>query len=185
MLHKLNSLAVYCGHEFGTNPQFERDAVRIGELLARHKIRMIFGGGNVGLMGATATSALHNGGVVLGVTTHNVVAKQEPAHEEIEVEVVTGVNERKQRMYDLSDGFIILPGGIGTLNEFTDILTMQQIGESCKPVFFMNTGTFWESFSHMFLTMQDNGFIENVDDYHMHVADTPDELFQQIISYDK
>ena len=185
MTHKLNSLAVYCGHQFGTNPQFERDAVRVGELLARNKIRMIFGGGNVGLMGATATSALRNGGVVLGVTTHNVVAKQEPAHDEIEVEVVTGVNERKQRMYNLSDGFIILPGGIGTLNEFTDILTMQQIGESKKPIFFMNTAKFWESFSKMFLAMQDNGSIESVDDYHMHVADTPDELFKQIMNYEK
>lgn len=185
MTYKLNSLAVYCGHQFGTNPQFERDAVRVGEMLARNKIRMVFGGGNVGLMGATATSALRNGGVVLGVTTHNVVAKQEPAHDEIEVEVVEGVNERKQRMYDLSDGFIILPGGIGTLNEFTDILTMQQIGESKKPLFFMNTAKFWESFSSMFLTMQDSGFIESVDDYHVHVADTPDELMRQIINYDK
>lgn len=185
MAYKLNSLAVYCGHQFGTNPQFERDAVRVGEMLARNKIRMVFGGGNVGLMGATATSALRNGGVVLGVTTHNVVAKQEPAHDEIEVEVVAGVNERKQRMYDLSDGFIILPGGIGTLNEFTDILTMQQIGESKKPLFFMNTAKFWESFSSMFLTMQDSGFIESVDDYHVHVADTPDELMRQIINYDK
>lgn len=183
MEQKLKSLAVYCGHEFGTNPQFERDASRVGELLARNKIRMIFGGGNVGLMGATATAALRNGGVVLGVTTHNVVAKQEPAHEEIEVEVVKGVNERKQKMYEMSDGFIILPGGIGTLNEFTDILTMQQIGESRKPLFFMNTGKFWESFSRMFLVMQDNGFIESVDDYHVHVADTPDELFQQILNY--
>ena len=92
MAHKLNSLAVYCGHEFGTNTQFERDAVRVGELLARNKIRMIFGGGNVGLMGATASSALRNGGVVLGVTTHNVVAKQEPAHNEVNVEIVNGVN---------------------------------------------------------------------------------------------
>ena len=185
MEHKLNSLAVYCGHQFGTNPQFERDAVRVGELLARNKIRMIFGGGNVGLMGATASSAIRNGGVVLGVTTHNVVAKQEPAHTEIQVEIVDGVNERKQRMYDLSDGFIILPGGIGTLNEFTDILTMQQIGESRKPIFFMNTAKFWESFSKMFLCMQDNGFIENVADYNFHVADTADELFQQIRDYEK
>lgn len=184
MTHKLNSLAVYCGHQFGTNPQFERDAVRVGELLARNKIKMIFGGGNSGLMGVTASSALRHGGMVLGVTTHNVVAKQEPIHEDIKAEIVDGVNERKQRMYDLSDGFIILPGGIGTLNEFTDILTMQQIGETGKPLFFMNTAKFWESFSRMFLTMQDNGFIESVDDYHVHVADTPEELFRQITSYD-
>ena len=184
-MQKLNSLAVYCGHSMGTDPKFERDARRIGELLARNKIRMIFGGGNVGLMGTTATSALRNGGTVLGVTTHNVVAKQEPAHDEIELEIVDGVNERKQRMYELSDGFIILPGGIGTLNEFTDILTMQQIGESAKPLFFMNTANFWKSFSKMFITMQDSGFIESVDDYHVHVANTPDELFQQITSYNE
>ena len=184
-MQKLNSLAVYCGHSFGTDPQFERDAARVGELLARNKIRMIFGGGNVGLMGATATAALNNGGVVLGVTTHDVVAKQEPAHEDISVQVVNGVNERKQRMYELSDGFIILPGGIGTLNEFTDILTMQQIGESIKPIFFMNTAKFWESFSKMFLVMQDSGFIESVHDYNVHVADTPDELFKHILNYGK
>lgn len=184
MTHKLNSLAVYCGHTFGTDPQFERDAVRVGELLARNKIQMVFGGGNVGLMGATATSALRNGGRVIGITTHDVVAKQEPAHDEIDVEVVDGVNERKQRMYDLSDGFIILPGGIGTLNEFTDILTMQQIGETKKPLFFMNTANFWESFSKMFLAMQTNGFIESADDYHVHVANTPDELFNQILNHD-
>ena len=183
MTHKLNSLAVYCGHQFGTNPQFERDAVRVGELLARNKIKMVFGGGNVGLMGATASAALQNGGTVVGVTTHDVVAKQEPAHTEIHVDVVDGVNERKQRMYELSDGFIILPGGIGTLNEFTDILTMQQIGESAKPIFFMNTAKFWNAFSQMFICMQDSGFIESVDDYHVHVANTPDELFAQIKNY--
>lgn len=185
MTGKLKSLAVYCGHEFGTDPQFERDASRVGELLARNKIRMVFGGGDVGLMGATATAAIRNGGVVMGVSTHSVVAKQEPVHAEIEVEVVDGVNERKQKMYEMSDGFIILPGGIGTLNEFTDIMTMQQIGESHKPIFFMNTANFWGAFSTLFLSMQSNGFIENVDDYHMHVANTPDELFQQILNYDK
>ena len=71
------------------------------------------------------------------------------------------------------------------LNEFTDIMTMQQIGESRKPIFFMNTANFWGAFSQLFLSMQANGFIENVDDYHIHVANTPDELFQQILNYDK
>ncbi len=183
-MHKeLKSMAVYCGHQMGTDPQFARDAARVGELLARNKIRMVFGGGNVGLMGVTATAALENGGHVVGVSTHDVVAKQEPAHEEIEVELVSGVNERKQKMYNLSDGFIILPGGIGTLNEFTDIMTMQQIGETKKPIFFLNTAKFWENFSHMFLDMQHNGFIESTDDYTIHVASTPDELIKQILEY--
>jgi uncharacterized protein (TIGR00730 family) len=184
-MSKLKSLAVYCGHQFGKNLQFERDAVRIGKLLAENKIRMIFGGGNVGLMGATATAAVENGARVIGVTTHNVVALQEPAHDKIELEIVDGVNERKQRMYELSDGFIILPGGIGTLNEFTDILTMQQIGESTKPLFFMNTEKFWEPFGCLFSAMRADGFIEHADKYHVFVADTPDDLFKQILDYGK
>ena len=178
------SVAVYCGHEFGTNPQFMRDAARVGELLARNKIRMVFGGGDVGLMGTAATACVNNGGHVTGVSTHNVMAKQEPVHDGLnETIVVPGVNERKQKMYDLSDAFIILPGGIGTLNEFTDIMTMQQIGESDKPIFFMNTAKFWNDFSNLFLAMQENGFIESSDDYTIHVAATPDELIRQILDY--
>ena len=182
MKGKLNSLAVYCGHSFGSNPEFERDAIKIGQLLAQNNIKMIFGGGNVGLMGATASAALAAGGKVIGVTTHDVVAKQEPAHTGITIEIVNGVNERKQRMYELSDGFIILPGGIGTLNEFTDILTMQQIGESRKPLFFMNTANFWKPFGELFSAMRNNGFIESTEDYHAHVAETPDKLFEQILA---
>lgn len=180
-MHKLKSLAVYCGHEFGTNPQFEQDAIRIGELLAENNIRMIFGGGNAGLMGAVATAAQENGAEIIGITTRNVVAKQEPAKSGINLDIVYGVNERKQRMYELSDGFIILPGGVGTLNEFTDILTMQQIGESTKPLFFLNTGNFWEPFERFFANMQKCGFIENPEYYHVHVADKPDELFEIIL----
>jgi len=181
MKRKLNTLAVYCGHSFGSNPEFERDAIRIGEFLAKNDIQMVFGGASVGLMGAAASAAINSGGRVIGVTTHNVVAKQEPLHKDVETEIVEGVNERKQRMYDLSDGFIILPGGVGTLNEFTDILTMQQIGESWKPLFFMNTGNFWNPFGTLFRSMHDNGFIENFADYHVHTANTTDELFAQIL----
>jgi len=76
MTKPIKSIAVYCGHEFGNNPQFARDAARVGELLARNKFRMVFGGGNVGLMGECATAAIRNGGDVIGVSTHHVVALQ-------------------------------------------------------------------------------------------------------------
>lgn len=183
MVHKLKSIAVYCGHQYGTDPQFAIDAKKIGELLGRNKFNMVFGGGDVGLMGTVATAALENGAHVVGVSTHNVIEKQEPVHEGVEVEVVTGVNERKQKMYDLSDGFIILPGGIGTLNELTDIMTMQQIGESKKPLFFLNTGKFWGPFGRLFVHMQHSGFIENIHDYNIHVANTPEDLIKIIMEY--
>jgi uncharacterized protein (TIGR00730 family) len=183
MTTKIKSIAVYCGHQFGTNPEFERDAARVGELLAKNKIKMVFGGGKVGLMGVVASGAVDNGGHVIGVSTHNVIALQEPAHEEIDVEIVEKVNERKQKMYDLSDAFIILPGGIGTLNELTDIMTMQQIGETDKPLFFMNTNNFWAPLGELVKHMLDNGFVVKTDNYHLYTANTVTELTEQILNY--
>ncbi len=183
MKHELKSIAVYCGHEFGTETAFARDATLVGEMLGRNGIRMVFGGGDVGLMGAVANGALAAGGDVMGVSTHNVVAKQEPVHAGIHVQVVDGVNERKQRMYELSDAFIILPGGIGTLNELTDIMTMQQIGETKKPLFFLNTDNFWAPFARLFVHMQNCGFIENIHDYDIRIASTPADLESEIKNY--
>lgn len=180
---KLKSMAVYCGHEFGNETSFARDATLVGEMLAHNGIRMVFGGGDVGLMGTVANGALNAGGEVIGVSTHNVVAKQEPVHTGVHVQVVNGVNERKQRMYELSDAFIILPGGIGTLNELTDIMTMQQIGETKKPLFFLNTDNFWSPFANLFVHMQNCGFIEDVRDYDIRIAATPAELEREIKNY--
>ena len=183
MSGKLRTIAVYCGHQFGTDPQFKRDAAAVGRMLAKNGINMVFGGGNVGLMGTVATAALKNGGHVIGVSTDDVIALQEPAHDEIDVQVVDGVNERKQIMFDESDAFIILPGGIGTLNELTDIMTMQQIGETDKPLFFLNTNGFWNPLTRLFKHMKKNGFIIKTDSYNIFAAETVAELKKQILKY--
>ncbi len=183
MSGKLKSIAVYCGHQFGANPQFAQDAAKIGEFLGKNKIQMVFGGGNVGLMGTVATAALNAGGHVIGVSTNNVIERQEPVHNGVDVEIVDGVNERKQKMIELSDAFIILPGGIGTLNELTDIMTMQQIGESKKPLFFLNTAGFWIPFVRLFIHMQKSGFIETIHDYNIHGANSVDDLIGRILRY--
>ena len=183
MSSELKSIAVYCGHQMGKDPQFKRDAAAVGRMLAKNGIRMVFGGGDVGLMGTVATAALKNGGEVIGVSTDDVIAMQEPAHEEIEVQVVDGVNERKQIMFDASDAFIILPGGIGTLNELSDILTMQQIGETGKPLFFLNTNGFWNPLTRLMKHMKKNGFIVKTDNYNIFSADTVAELKKQLLKY--
>lgn len=184
MTNKIKAVAVYCGHQIGNNPEFARDAKKIGELLARNKITLVFGGGNVGLMGTTASTALENGGVVIGITTTHVVSLQEPAHKDLEVKIVDGLSKRKQEMYDLSDAFIILPGGMGTLDEMTDIMTKQQVGESCKPIFLMNTAKYWEIFGQVMVHMQSEGFMPNVEDYNLHVVNTPEELFDKLLNDD-
>jgi len=178
----MKSIAVYCGHQFGTDPEFAKDAKKLGELLAKNKIRLVFGGGDVGLMGTVATAAFENSGEVIGVSTHHVIAKQEPAHAGVKIEIVNGVNERKQRMYELSDGFCILPGGMGTLNELTDVLTMQQIGESKKPIYFLNTSNYWDFFGGVFTHMQDTGFITDMNDYNIKICRTPEEMIAAILA---
>jgi len=174
---KQKSLAVYCGHQFGTNPQFEKDAIRIGELIAKNDIKLVFGGGKTGLMGAVAGSVLDHGGKAVGITTHHVIALQEPLLKGLtESEIVHGINERKQRMYELSDAFCIAPGGFGTLNELTDILTMQQVGESKKPIYFLNTDGFWNIFGRVFAHMNRAGFISPRAEYNIKLFSYPEDL---------
>lgn len=181
---KIKSVAVYCGHQFGNNPQFARDARRVGELLARNKMTLVFGGGNVGLMGTVATAAIENGGRVIGISTTHVASLQEPTHEDLDVKIVDGLSTRKEEMYDLSDAFIILPGGIGTLDEMTDIMTKQQVGESCKPIYILNTEKYWEVFGQVLRKMQSEGFMPNPEVYNLHVVNSPEEIIKRLINGD-
>lgn len=183
MKRNIKTVAVYCGHEYGLNPAFVRDAGLMGELIAKNGLNMVFGGGDVGLMGTVSSAALNNGGHVIGISTEHVIAKQEPALEKIDVKIVRGVNERKQKMFELSDAFIIMPGGIGTLNEATDILTMQQIGETTKPMFFLNTANFWEPLYNMILEMKRQAFISEWRDYIAFMGATPFEIMEKILNY--
>lgn len=184
MANKIKSVAVYCGHELGNNPEYARDARKIGELLARNKITMVFGGGNVGLMGTVADSALQNGGEVIGISTQHVISRNEPAHEEVHMKIVDGLNARKQEMFELSDAFIILPGGVGTLDEITDIMTKQQVGESCKPILILNTAKYWNFLGQILTHMEQEGFINSVSDYNIIVANTPTELMGKLLDDD-
>ncbi|MCQ2574693.1 MAG: TIGR00730 family Rossman fold protein [Alphaproteobacteria bacterium] len=180
MTRHIKNVAVYCGHSLGTNPNFERDAKKMGKLIAENGLRLIFGGGNVGLMGAVSTAAVDNGGDVFGITTEHVVAMQEPVHEKIDVRVVSGLSMRKQEMFDLSDAFIILPGGPGTLDEVTDIITKQQVGETDKPIYFLNTDGFWNVFGLVVNHMVECGFANKNQVLNIRVANTPEELIQRL-----
>lgn len=184
MDRKIKSVAVYCGHQFGNNPEYTRDAKKVGELLARNKLTLVFGGGDVGLMGTVASAAVENGGNVIGISTKHVVSLQEPAHKDIDVKIVNGLSIRKEEMFKQSDAFVILPGGIGTLDEMTDIMTKQQVGESSKPIYMMNTAKYWEIFGQVLVHMQHEGFMKSMNDYNLHVVNTPEELIQKLINSD-
>lgn len=184
MNNKIKSVAVYCGHQMGNNPEYAKNAKKIGELLARNKFTLVFGAGNVGLMGIVSSAALENGGEVIGITTEQVVSLQEPAHTGVNVKIVDGLSTRKEEMFELSDAFIILPGGIGTLDEMTDIMTKQQVGESHKPIYMLNIAKYWEIFGQVMTHMQHEGFMPHPESYNLHVVNTPEELIKKLIDCD-
>ena len=182
MVKQIKSVAVYCGHKLGKNHEYAITAQKIGEILAKNNITVVFGGSNVGLMGMVSSAALENGGNVIGISTPHVESLQEPAHPEIKVKIVDGLSTRKQEMYDLSDAFIILPGGMGTLDEMTDILTKQQVGESCKPVILVDTANFWESFDKLVLKMIDEDFTPYPNTYNLYVIKEAEEIIDILIN---
>ena len=141
---KLTSLCVYCGARTGTDPAHRAAAERLGALLGRHRIKLIFGAGSVGLMGVVADAALAVGGEVIGVIPRHL-NKVELAHDRLtEIHVVNSMHERKQRMFELADAFAILPGGLGTLDETIEIITWRQLRLHHMPVILIDYNGYWK-----------------------------------------
>ena len=137
-------LCVFCGSSVGLNPSFAAAASVLGAALARRNIELVFGGGNVGLMGVVADAALAAGGRVIGVIPHALVAR-ELAHQGVTtLHVVNSMHERKALMAELSDGFVALPGGFGTLEEFCEAVTWTQLGVHAKPCGLLNVDGFYD-----------------------------------------
>jgi len=141
---KLTTLCVYCGSSFGHLPEYTETATAVGGLLARKGITLVYGGGNVGLMGAVADGALAAGGKVIGVIPEALIAK-EVAHQNLtELIAVSSMHERKTKMADLADAFVALPGGIGTMEEIFEVFTWTQLGFHQKPCAFLNVAGFYD-----------------------------------------
>jgi uncharacterized protein (TIGR00730 family) len=140
----MKRLAVYCGSNPGKNPAYTVAAEKLGALLAREKIELVYGGGRVGLMGAVADAALKNGGHVIGVIPEKLVIK-EVIHEGLpDRRIVKTMHERKALMAELADGFIALPGGYGTFEEFFEVLAWSQLGWHQKPFGLLNVAGFYD-----------------------------------------
>ena len=140
----MKSICVYCGSNAGSKPAYTERAIALGDRMARDGIRLVYGGGNVGLMGIVANAVLEAGGEVTGVIPQQL-ADWEVAHRGLtELQVVGSMHERKMRMFDLSDGFIALPGGFGTLDEMFEMLTWRQLGIGDKPCAFLDVDGFYQ-----------------------------------------
>ena len=154
-------MCVFCGSSSGIDPLYSRAAVELGELLASGRHGLVYGGGDVGLMGVVADAALSRGGHVTGVMTDQLLT-EEVAHPGLStLEIASSMHERKARMAELSDAVIVLPGGFGTYDEAFEILTWNQLGLVAKPIVFCNVGGFFEPLFELIERATSAGFIHN------------------------
>jgi uncharacterized protein (TIGR00730 family) len=155
----IKTVCVYCGSGPGTNPRFMESAKALGKALADGGIRLVYGGGSVGMMGAVATSVLDHGGMVTGIIPGFLTAKENALKRVQEMIVTPDMHERKRLMFEHSDAFVALPGGIGTLEELVEQLTWQQLGRHSKPVLLANIDGFWEPLLALLAHMRATQFI--------------------------
>ena len=152
-------LCLYCGSNTGNEPEFLAAARHLGLAFGNRGIGMVFGGGSVGLMGVAADAAMEAGGEVIGVITEQLVSA-EVAHRGLtRLEVVANMHDRKARMSELADGVIVLPGGFGTVDEFAEMLTWNQLGIVSKPVVFLDINGFWEPMLAWMDRAVESGFV--------------------------
>jgi hypothetical protein len=176
---------VFCGSSSGHDPLYRRTAIDAGTMFARAGIEIVYGGGKVGLMGTVADAALAAGGKVIGVIPHALAAR-EVAHEGLtQLFVVDSMHERKARMNDLSDGFLMLPGGFGTLEEFCEVVTWVQLRIIAKPCVVLNTGGYYDPLLAMFDRANAFGFISDRNRSIVDVVSTVDALSELIGTFDR
>jgi uncharacterized protein (TIGR00730 family) len=180
---RIESVCVFCGSDRGTKPVYEATARAMGKLLAERGVRLVYGGGNIGLMGVVADAAMGSGGTVVGVIPKALADKELAHHGITELYVVESMHERKSKMASLSDAFVALPGGYGTLEEFCEIVTWSQLGIHAKPVGLLNVEGYYDAMLRQF----DHGVAESfIRPQHRDLvlaSDTPDGLFGQLASY--
>ena len=140
----LRAVCVFCGSSAPADPRYAGAARALGALVARRGITLVYGGGSVGLMGELADAALRHGGAVIGVIPAGLFAREISHTGLTELHEVSSMHERKQLMYRLSDAFVALPGGLGTLEELAEVATWSQLGLHSKPLVLLDVGGFWE-----------------------------------------
>lgn len=173
---KIEAMAVFCGSKSGANPLYETHTSQLGTLLAAQKIKVVYGGGNKGLMGAVANAALANQGIVLGIIP-KILSEREHQHNSLsEITIVETMHQRKKMLYEKCDAAIILPGGFGTLDEVFELLTWNQLSIHNKKIFILNTAGFYNALIAHIEKMQEEGFLYGLPADSMTILKEPEEL---------
>jgi len=179
----VNRLAIYCGAATPPDPRYIELARDVGAHLAQRGIGVVYGGGRLGLMGALAQGALAEGGEVIGVIPHAMVEREFANHDCTQLITVDTMHQRKQHFTDLADGFITLPGGMGTMDELFEALSWAQIGYHEMPVGLLIAFGFYDDLVQFINRMADTGFVRATHREILQVADNLPELLDKLASY--
>jgi uncharacterized protein (TIGR00730 family) len=178
-MSKIRKICVYCGSGPGTDPAYVDAAKALGTILAKNGIGLVYGGGNVGIMGEIAHAVVNNGGETTGIIPEFLVAK-EHADRRHGLIVTRDMHERKRKMFELADAFVALPGGVGTLEEIVEQMTWVQLGRHRKPVMLANIKGFWEPLCALLDHMKKLEFIRGGLDFDLLVADTVEDILPML-----
>ncbi|WP_106917217.1 LOG family protein [Chryseobacterium aurantiacum] len=180
----MKSITVFCGSSFGTDEIYREQAFLLGQTLAKQDIQLIYGGADVGLMGAVADGTLSENGKATGVLPHFLQSK-EIAHKNLtELILVETMHERKTKMNNLCDGVIVLPGGYGTLEEFFEMITWAQLGLHKKPIGVLNIDGFYDDLISLVQNMVDKGFLKQVNRDMLLISENIDDLLEKMKNYE-
>ena len=179
-MSKINALCVYCGSSPGADPAFAAAAQAFGKILGENRIRLIYGGGSVGLMGTLAQAVLDHGGEVTGIIPEFLTKREQPSRLSQELIVTPDMHTRKRLMFERADGFIALPGGLGTLEEVVEQLTWAQLGRHKKPILFANINGYWEPLLALIEHMRAVKFLRSAADVEFLVAKRVEEIVPKL-----
>jgi uncharacterized protein (TIGR00730 family) len=179
-MSKINAVCVYCGSSAGTDPAFVKAAEALGKSFAQNGVRLVYGGGSVGIMGAVARAVLDHGGDATGIIPEFLARRERPQGLREDLVVTRDMHERKRRMFEEADAFVALPGGIGTLEELVEQLTWVQIGQHKKPVMLANINGFWNPLRELLDHMEKLGFIYGDVQGNLLIADRPEDVLPKL-----
>jgi hypothetical protein len=173
---QIRRVCVYCGSSPGRDPAFLAAATRLGELLAQAGVALVYGGGSAGMMGAVAAAMQARGGEIIGIIPAFLTGHENVFRGATEVVVTKDMHERKRIMFERSDAFVALPGGIGTLEELVEQITWAQLGRHRKPILLANISGFWGGLLSVFEHMDRNGYIHSASRLNFLVADDVEQI---------
>ena len=177
----VRNVCVYCGSGKGNNPAYAEAARTLGRTLAENGIGLVYGGGGMGLMGEVARATLDAGGRVTGIIPEFLTEREHMLRDADELIVTANMHERKQLMFEKSDAFVALPGGIGTLEELVEQFTWSQLGQHAKPIVVANIEGFWSPFLNLLQHMRETAFIRNGLEVRFAVVDAAEKIVPAIL----